>query len=520
MVKAKMYREIQTEKKKGKSKGAISRELKIDPKTVKKYYEMTEEEFQKQLSASWDRAKLFDPYQQEIVDVYELNDFEELNMCSVYDFLEEKFSVLPGTEKSLRNYIKYLRNNGILIFDKKVRYYQQVEQLPLGKQAQLDFGEYKQRNGIKLYIFAALLSSSRFKYTAFQERPFKTIDVINHLLDCFSYFGGVPEELVIDQDKVMVVCENYGDIIYTKDFQCFLEEQQLKMYVCRKADPESKGKVENQVKYIKQNFLQTRVFATIREANESSLKWLERRANGKISQATRLIPSRVIIDERAHLRELKNSIFRKTTYLEREERTANDKAVVSVAASRYQLPYEYRNRMVEIYETEIKLFVYDQKTHKEIISYDKSAIPGTLITSTDYRRDKSETIEALSSEIESIYPWPNWQKFVQVNLKAFPRYRRDQLMLARKYFRKMKNTDEIILKEAIEFCFSAETFSFAKLYDTYSYFTEMHSVSKEIPDFSILDKLPSPQHTGIPVQKTSIDLYASKVSMASAGGQA
>jgi len=48
----------------------------------------------------------------------------------------------------------------------------------------------------------------------------------------------------------MVVSENRGDIIYTRDFKQFTEEMDLKMYVCRKSDPESKGKIENLIKFI------------------------------------------------------------------------------------------------------------------------------------------------------------------------------------------------------------------------------------------------------------------------------
>jgi len=59
---------------------------------------------------------------------------------------------------------------------------------------------------------------------------------------------------VIDQDRLMVVSENAGDIIYTHDFKYFIEEQEIGMYVCRKEDPETKGKIENVVKYIKCNW--------------------------------------------------------------------------------------------------------------------------------------------------------------------------------------------------------------------------------------------------------------------------
>jgi hypothetical protein len=106
---------------------------------------------------------------------------------------------------------------------------------------------------------------------------------------------------VIDQDSLMVVSENAGDIIYTDDFKLFIEEQDICMYVCRKADPETKGKIENVIKYVKYNFFNTRDFLNIEEANKSVFKWLKRRANGKISQATKQIPALLIENEREHL---------------------------------------------------------------------------------------------------------------------------------------------------------------------------------------------------------------------------
>ena len=195
-----------------------------------------------------------------------------------------------------------------------------VPELPFGKQMQLDFGQYKCRSGLKLFIFAAVLSASRYKYVTFQDHPFKTKEVIDHLLNCFDYYGGAPEELVIDQDSLMVVSENAGDIIYTDDFRYFIEEQEIGMYVCRGADPETKGKIENVIKYVKYNFFNTRDFLNIDEANKSVFKWLERRANGKISQVTSQIPAILIESEREHLRPVRNSIFRKGSLIGREER--------------------------------------------------------------------------------------------------------------------------------------------------------------------------------------------------------
>jgi transposase len=88
---------------------------------------------------------------------------------------------------------------------------------------QIDFGEISNKRGGKYRIFAAVLSASRFKYADLQEKPFTAKDLIAHLLDCFDYLKGMPEELVIDQDSIMVTDENFGDILYTKEFGDFIK---------------------------------------------------------------------------------------------------------------------------------------------------------------------------------------------------------------------------------------------------------------------------------------------------------
>ena len=65
------------------------------------------------------------------------------------------------------------------------------------------------------------------------------------------------KEIVYDQDKILAVSENSGDIIYTEIFQSFSNEMKFSIYLCRKSDPESKGKIEAVVKYAKNNFAKT-----------------------------------------------------------------------------------------------------------------------------------------------------------------------------------------------------------------------------------------------------------------------
>jgi hypothetical protein len=103
-----MFQDIQKLKRQGVTKSKISRDLKLDIKTVSKYYTMNAEEFLALKNDSMHRSKIFDPFTEEILSVYESNNCQKLNVAAVYDYLEEKYNYLPGSEKTLRNYINYL----------------------------------------------------------------------------------------------------------------------------------------------------------------------------------------------------------------------------------------------------------------------------------------------------------------------------------------------------------------------------------------------------------------------------
>ncbi len=203
MINKVMFKQVQAFRWQGYSKGAIVTTLEFDLRTVAKYFAMEEEGYRAYRQDHLFRDKAFDDLRSEILEVYEANEFHPLLVSSVYDYPEEKRGLLPGNEQTLRNYIAYLIQTDSLRLDENVRLYTKVPELPFGKQMQLDFGRYRCPSGLRLYIFAALLSASRYKFVVFQGQPFRTLDVIQLLLDAFDYFGGRPEELVIDQDRLL-----------------------------------------------------------------------------------------------------------------------------------------------------------------------------------------------------------------------------------------------------------------------------------------------------------------------------
>ena len=72
---------------------------------------------------------------------------------------------------------------------------------------------------VKIYIFAMVMSHSRKKYVYFQDHPFNAGEFVEAHDLAFKYYGGRTQEIVYDQDRVMAVSENAGDLVLTNAFE-------------------------------------------------------------------------------------------------------------------------------------------------------------------------------------------------------------------------------------------------------------------------------------------------------------
>jgi transposase len=66
-------------------------------------------------------------------------------------------------------------------------------------------------------------------------------------------------------------------VIKTRTFENFCTEQGLKLWVCNKSDPESKGPIENSVGFVKKNFFSARKITCIDDVWRSLPGWLKRK---------------------------------------------------------------------------------------------------------------------------------------------------------------------------------------------------------------------------------------------------
>ena len=169
------------------------------------------------LSESVRKLSKLDNYKQIILDW--LYDYPSMTAAEVHDWLLEHYTI-EISERSVSRYVKNLREEYAIAKTKQPRDYEAVDELPPGHQMQLDFGvknmplDHK-AGSKKVYFVGMVLSHSRHKWGYFQDKPFTSVNLIQAIDMCFEYFDGTTKEIVVDQDSIITVSENTGDIIYT-----------------------------------------------------------------------------------------------------------------------------------------------------------------------------------------------------------------------------------------------------------------------------------------------------------------
>mgnify|MGYP002351676448 FL=1 len=196
---------------------------------------------------------------------------------------------------------------GISILKEYVHPYRPAKALPTvrryetaaGKQAQMDWGicHYTDSGGTlhKVPAFVMILGKSRVKYVEFTSRC-DLSSLERCMVNAFSYFGGIPREVLTDNMKTVVIGREAGKPVWNTRFADFAAELGFVPKVCRVRSPQTKGKVERLVRYVKDNFLPGRQFVDLEDLNRQALNWC-RQADGKVHYTTGKIPMQELVKE-------------------------------------------------------------------------------------------------------------------------------------------------------------------------------------------------------------------------------
>jgi hypothetical protein len=397
MLKKPMIQEIVDLKMQGYSIGEIQEHYAGKPgkapsiPTIRKYYAMDVAPDDPGMNLAKDKVFDAEPFRSAILTILG-NNPGKCYGSSVYDVLIERFiengdyGKLPGEERTLRRYINYLIESGqVEKPEENSRVYDTVFDTPPGQQMLIDFGQIKIRPGLTVHFICMLLRYSRMICVYAQDHKFNSEEACRAIYRGFCKLGGRPAELVIDQDSVFIASELYGEIVETHTFKAFTAEQGLKLWVCNKNDPASKGPIENVVGFVKKNFFSARKIADIEDVWRSLPGWLERK-NKRIHQATFRIPLDVFTGiERAHLSALMPSVYETlpTSFI---ETYVGDKRYITYKASKYSVPQKFCFKTIYYKAVGGKLHIYGPDRKYEC-THDVSPCKGGVAKLAEHTKD-------------------------------------------------------------------------------------------------------------------------------------
>ena len=324
-----------------------------------------------------------------------------------------------------------------------------MRESPPGEESQVDMGQIVVRDmygkSLRLYIFAMVLSCSRMKFFTVQSETFNARQFVEAHDLSFRYFGGRTQIIFYDQDRTMVVSENAGNIIYTKEFTEYKEHEGFDVYLCNKSDPSTKGKIENVIRYIKYNFFDRYEFCGMERLNSDILIWLDKVGNGKVHQTTLKVPKEEYQRERPLLTMYKN--YEKKVIRERIA-TVDGLNTVRLNGNRYAMPkdkYIQGDKVrLEISEGVIKVF--DIVTGEFVVKHAEMEGKGNYAA----LRKSNRTHEALVFEtLELLDNTTDANVFLKRIQSEKPRYVRQQCSMIKKV---CKTYDSMIIQSGITYC--------------------------------------------------------------------
>ncbi len=426
----------------GYSKKQISKDLSISRNTVKKYIGMDDEEIVENLNSP-QREKLLDEYKDYIV--LQLRKYPKLRSTKIKRKLEAKISKEIASERTYRNYVGELKKT---IAVKQQRYYEPVIDMVAGVQCQVDMGEIRRveigGKATTIYFIVFVLSYSRMMYVGVSDKPINTELFIQMHDEAFSYFDGVVEECVYDQTKLVVIKEQFREVWFNEEFYRYATVARFDIRVCEGYDPESKGKVEAGVKYVKSDFFYGEEFESFDDLKESLFKWLNEVANVRVHGTTRRKPIEVYKSEEQG----RMKPYLRPSYLVHVDtghsREVDKTSLISQGANKYSVPMKYQSSRVMVKEEGTRLVIRDIETKDVIAVHDICKMKGEIIKNRNHYRDHEKLISDRERDVSEIIGNELSERLCKVIKGTSPKIYKDQLVGLIKVIKQYSDKDKLM----------------------------------------------------------------------------
>ncbi len=279
MISTEQVFEIHRLNNEGHSQRKIARLLGIGRKTVSDYLATPDKAYAKRKKRS-SKLDAFKPLIKQYLD-------EDPTVCAPVIFEKIKYRGYEGGTTILREHLREVRGE-----HKPKEVFLRFESQP-GEEVQVDWGHFDAidygNTSRKLYALAAIESYSRMLYVEFTHSQKQAV-LHRCLLNAFRYFGGTPRQILVDNMATAVI-EREGSLIRFNDaFLNFLRPLQITPKACNRRSPNEKGKIENGIKYLRNNFMPLRRFGDLKDIQSQVMEWLEKVANVRKHQTTGQTP--------------------------------------------------------------------------------------------------------------------------------------------------------------------------------------------------------------------------------------
>ena len=222
---------------------------------------------------------------------------------------------------------------------------------PPGRQAQVDFGQFKvvfdeEPDRVRaVNLFSMVLSHSRWLWGRFCfSQNLQT--VLRCHIAAFEAMGGAPAEILYDRMKTAVVGETPDGVVnYNPALVDLLRHYRAAPRACRPYRAKTKGKVERPFRYVRQDFFLARRFRNLDDLNRQFDRWRDNLANARKHATTRRVVSAAHAAELAHLSPLPAAPYSAPLAIERR---VSHEGMVSVGGNLYSVPDTVRKRALEI----------------------------------------------------------------------------------------------------------------------------------------------------------------------------
>lgn len=356
MLSVKDWGMIRSLKNSGLNISEISRKLNIDRKTVRKQLNLSS-------SASYKRKPIeskLDPYK-DYID----KRLEKYSLTAKKIFKEIKSQGFDGKYVIVSRYVKKIKDKhrakAVLLF----------ETLP-GEQAQVDWGYFgtlydpELKKDVRLCCFLMVLGYSRTKFIYFFDGD-NTENFLAGHNKAFEYFGGYTKDILYDNLKSVVIKRAFraSDSEFNKRFLEFSGYYGYNPILARPYKPQTKGKVENTVKYVRSSFFNGEEFKSLRHINEEALNWLNE-VNNEEHSVTKISPFKRLEEE--NLLKINGKMFDLSKVYYRKVFIDSH---FNLYAKKYSVPYEYVNKevAVTIADDNISIFYREKLIASHIRDY-------------------------------------------------------------------------------------------------------------------------------------------------------